>query len=106
LKQIAAEEHLPPATTQHSNFHHSFLHSSLFWGRMNEMALMVSYEAKNIIAWVRTKQWTAIQKELSQQTRFFLSLFKLKRLHFGCLASRGRNELKRLAKHSRDRTRS
>ncbi len=101
LKQMAEEEKHPSTTSKNSNFHHSFIRSSLFWGRANEMALMSSYEFKNIIAWAKEKRWPEIQTEIGQQARLFQSLIKLKRLHFGWLSSKGRKELKRLAKHNR-----
>ncbi len=101
LKQIAEEENHPSTLSKNAHFHHSFIRSSLFWGRANEMALMSTYELKNIITWAKEKKWQEIKTELGQQTSLLQSLFKLKRLHFGWLFSRGRKELKRLAKYNR-----
>lgn len=103
LKQIAHEERIQPLHPKVDFFHRAFVKSSLFWGRMNEMAFMAAYEMKNIFLQLKQKNWSEIRRELVRQAKFGLSLFRLKRLHFGWTTSGGRKELKRLAAKSSQR---
>jgi heterodisulfide reductase subunit C len=100
LKQMALEERVEPLHPKVAFFHHAFVKSSLFMGRMNELALMAAYETKNLLLELKRKNWSEIRRELGRQIKFGLSLFRLKRLHFGWTASGGRKELKRLAAKS------
>lgn len=97
LKQIVREQGITPLHPRVVYFHGAFVQTSLFWGRMNELALMFGYERRNLLYLFKQRRWKEMLGEVKNQASFALGLFRLKRLHFGWTYSRGRKELKRLA---------
>ncbi|MEW5910291.1 MAG: 4Fe-4S dicluster domain-containing protein [Thermodesulfobacteriota bacterium] len=98
LKKMSKEAHLEPLNSKVAEFHHAFLQSSLRWGRVNEMEFMGLYEMKNALNSLKRKDFKAIAAELKEQGNLGLSMFKLKRMHFGLQTSKGRKEIERLRK--------
>jgi heterodisulfide reductase subunit C len=100
LKQMAREERLEPLHPKTEHFHRSFVRTSLFWGRLNEVGLMAAYQARVLWSCLKRRDFGEMRGEISSQTRFGLSLLRLGRLHPGWTVSRGRGELGRLAAKS------
>ncbi|MBU0990895.1 MAG: 4Fe-4S dicluster domain-containing protein [Proteobacteria bacterium] len=98
LKKMAKEAHQAPLQPQIAHFHDAFVHSGLRWGRVNEMEFMAFYELRNMIDHVKGKKFGAIFNEIKTQSTLALSMMRLKRMHFGFLSAKGRQEIKRLYK--------
>lgn len=98
LKKMAKEAHKEPVLPKVAAFHDAFVESGIRWGRLNEMEFMGVYELKNALRELKTKNYEAIIEELKEQAKLGLSMFKLKRMHFGFQTSKGRKEIKSLYK--------
>ncbi|GBC62912.1 heterodisulfide reductase subunit C-like protein [Desulfonema ishimotonii] len=101
LKKMAKEAGIEPLQPKVADFHDAFLHSGMRWGRVNEMAFMGMYEMKNALREVRESNYEAILEEIRTQAELGLSMFRLRRMHFGFLASKGRKEIKALYKKAK-----
>ena len=101
LKKMSKEAHLEPLNSKVAEFHSAFLQSSLRWGRVNEMEFMGLYEMKNTLNSMKHMDFKAIAAELKEQGNLGLSMFKLKRIHFGLQMSKGRKEIQRLRKKAK-----
>jgi len=101
LKKMSKEAHQTPLRYKVANFHSSFVNAALRRGRLNEMEFMTAYEIKNAGRNMSKMAFKDIYDELVYQTRFAMTMMKLKRMHFGFLSAKGRDEIKRLAKKSR-----
>ncbi len=101
LKKMAKEAHEEPRVYKVAHFHDAFVDSGVRWGRVNEMEFMSFYELKNAIWEAKRKNFQAILEEFLTQAKFGFEMFKLKRMHAGFLAAKGRGEIKRLAKKAR-----
>lgn len=106
LKQMTHEEHLEPLYPKTWAFHRAFVRTSLFWGRLNELGLMAAYQARVLWRCLKNRDFAEIGRETSRQAGFGFSLLRLRRLHLGWTASRGRGELRRLAARFGDRNRN
>lgn len=103
LKKMSEEANLVPLRYKVSNFHHSFVNAAVRRGRLNEVEFMGAYETKNAMRNISKMAFKDIYDELVYQTKFAMNLMKLKRMHFGFLSAKGRKEIKRLAKKSKQR---
>jgi len=103
LKKISKEEHREPLRYKVAHFHDSFVKSGVRWGRVNEVGFMGSYEMKNALRNATRLEFKDIYDELVYQSRFAMAMMKLKRMHFGFLSAKGRDEIKRLAKKGKGR---
>ncbi len=98
IKKMSKEAHLEPLNSKVAEFHHAFINSGLRWGRVNEMEFMGLYEIKSSINSAKHMEFKAIFNEIKTQAALGLSMFKLKRMHFGLQSAKGRKEIKRLYK--------
>lgn len=98
LKKMSKEAHLEPLQPKVASFHSSFVKSGVRWGRVNEIEFMLFYELKNALKDALRMNFKAIYNEMVAQTKLGLSMMKLKRMHFGFQAAKGRKEIKRLYK--------
>jgi heterodisulfide reductase subunit C2 len=103
LKKMSKAEHQEPLRYKVAHFHDSFIKAGLRWGRVNEVEFMGSYEMKNSWRNATRFKFKDIYDELMYQTKFALTMMKLKRMHFGFLSAKGRDEVKRLAKKGKER---
>jgi heterodisulfide reductase subunit C len=101
IKKMSKEAHLEPLSSKVAGFHHAFINSSLRWGRVNEIEFMGLYEMKNSINSAKQMDFKAIFNEIKTQADLGLSMFKLKRMHFGLQTAKGRKEIKRLYKKAK-----
>ena len=104
LKKMSKETHQVPLRYKVAHFHDSFVKAALRRGRLNEMEFMGSYEMKNAARNLSKMAFKDIYDELVYQTQFAMTMMKLKRMHFGFLSAKGRDEIKRLAKKSKLRS--
>lgn len=104
LKKMAKEAHLASPHPKVVHFHDAFVKSGLRWGRVNETEFMASYEIKNAANDLKRMDFKTIANELARQMKLALSMLRLKRMHFGFLSARGRNEIKRLHKKAKTTT--
>jgi len=58
---------------------------------------------KNALRNATRLEFKDIYDELVYQSRFAMAMMKLKRMHFGFLSAKGRDEIKRLAKKGKGR---
>ncbi len=103
LKKMSHEAHLEPLKPKVASFHSSFVKSGVRWGRVNEMEFMGFYELKNILKDAIRMNFKVIYDELATQAKLGLSMMKLKRMHFGFQAAKGRKEIKRLYKKGKEK---
>lgn len=105
LKKMSKDAHLEPLKPKVANFHSSFLKSGVRWGRVNEMEFLAFYELRNTLKNAIQMNFKAIYDEIVVQTKLGLSMMKLKRMHFGFQAAKGRKEIKRLYKKAKRKKR-
>ncbi len=103
LKKMGKAEHQEPLRYKVAHFHDSFVKSAVRRGRLNEIEFMGSYEMKNSWRNATRFKFKDIYDELMYQTKFALTMMKLKRMHFGFLSAKGRDEIKRLAKKGKEK---
>ncbi len=101
LKKMAKEAHIEPIKPEVAYFHDAFIQSGVRWGRVNEMEFMGIYEMKNLLPEVKARRWKVVFEEILKQLRLAAAMQKLKRMHFGFLVSKGRNEIKALYRKSK-----
>jgi heterodisulfide reductase subunit C len=101
LKKMAKERQVAPLKPKVSHFHDAFIASGLRWGRVNEMEFMGSYELKNLLPDLKARRWQPAIDEIKKQMRLATAMLRLKRMHFGFLAARGRKEVKALYRKSK-----
>lgn len=101
IKKMSKEANLEPLNGKVAAFHHAFINSGLRWGRVNEMEFMGLYEMKNSIHAAKRMEFKAIYTEIKTQADLGLSMYKLKRMHFGLQTAGGRKEIKRLYKKAK-----
>ncbi len=106
LKKMAKEAQVEPLRPKVAFFHDTFVRSGLRWGRLNEGEFISFYELKNILKDLSRLRFKAIYDEIVTQTKLGLKMFGLKRMHFGVQSSKGRKELKRLYKKSKEKKQS
>jgi hypothetical protein len=56
---------------------------------------------KNALPELKALKWQPVFDEIRKQMKLAGRLFRLKRMHFGFLAARGRNEIKALYRKSK-----
>ncbi|MBL0713207.1 MAG: 4Fe-4S dicluster domain-containing protein [Desulfosarcina sp.] len=105
LKTMGKAEHLQPLEPKIADFHDAFVQSGLRWGRVNEVEFMGAYEMKFALRKIREKDYGAIFDELKTQARLGMGMTRRKRIHFGFLMAKGRNEIKALQRKSKHRAR-
>ncbi len=103
LKKMAKEAHIDSPYPKMVHFHDSFVQSGLRWGRVNETEFMASYELKNSLSLLKQMDFRSVADEISRQIKLALSMLKLRRMHFGFLSAKGRNEIKRLHKQFKNK---
>ncbi|MDP2646059.1 MAG: 4Fe-4S dicluster domain-containing protein [Desulfobacterales bacterium] len=103
LKKMSKEARRPPLRHKVAHFHHSFMKAGLRWGRINEIEFMGAYELKNALKDLARLRFKAVYDEMVYQAKFGLAMMKLRRMHYGFLSTKGRDEIKRLAKKGRNR---
>lgn len=103
LKKMSKEAHRSPLRSKVAHFHDSFIKAALRRGRLNEIEFMGTYEFKNTLKDLVGFRFKAAYDELMYQAKFGLAMIKLRRMHYGFLSAKGRDEIKRLAKKGRAR---
>lgn len=103
LKQMAKEEHLEPMTPKVAAFHDAFVTAARHLGRLNEIEFMGLYEIKNTIGDLKRMNIKGLFNEAMDQARLGLKMMKNKRLHFKIERVKGRSELKKLFKKSKEK---
>lgn len=101
LKQMGKEAQVEPLKPKVSHFHDAFIQSGVRWGRVNEMEFMGAYEMKNLLPELKALRWQSVFEEIKRQLRLATAMMRLKRMHFGFLAAKGRKEVKALYRKSK-----
>ncbi len=104
LRKMTLEAGIAPLRPEIAHFHTSFFNESLRWGRINEMGMMGEYELRNTYSNLKRGKIRAIFAELKEQTIFAWKMFRLRRLHFAFVSSKGVSEINRLHNKSAGRT--
>jgi len=105
LKQMAKEEHVKPVNPKVAAFHEAFISAARHMGRLNEVEFMGLYEMKNSINDLKKMNIKGLISEGIDQAKLGLEMTKKKRMHFGIQSVKGRSELKKLFKKSKDKKR-
>lgn len=103
LKKMAKEAQLAPLKPKVAFFHNTFVKSGTRWGRLNEGEFITFYELKNLTKEGLQFKFKAIYDEIKSQLKLAVAMMARKRLHFGILSSKGRKEIKRLYRNSKDK---
>ena len=94
LKKMSREESLEPISPTIAYFHDSFVTGCTRWGRVNEVQFMGVYEMKSMAKDLVRFRFSAVLKEMREQSRLMISLIKQKRLHLKLQTAKGRNEVR------------
>jgi len=103
LKQMAKEEHLKPQTPKVAAFHDAFCTAARHLGRVNEIEFMGLYEMKNSMNDAKSMNIKGLFNEALDQAKLGLNMMKKKRMHFKVETVKGRSELKKLYKKSKEK---
>lgn len=104
LKQMAKEEGVEPLKPRVKHFHDAFVSSAVRWGRVNELEFMGIYEMKNSLRDLVRGDIKSVFNEISAQANFAIPMMKKRRMHFGIQVSKGRKDLGRFMKKSKQQS--